>query len=76
MPPQPVFQYRVSPVDAGAPENSYVDGGFTIRLYGTLINSIQVEIADTIRGDDQKRLFVIEDLALAIINFVRRHVPF
>ncbi len=76
MPPQPVFQYRVSPVDAGAPENSSVDGGFTIRLYGTLINSIQVEIADTIRGDDQKRLFVIEDLALAIINFVRRYVPF
>lgn len=75
-PPQPIFQYRISPADAGAPENSSVDGGFTIRRYGAFINSIQVEIADTIRGDNGKRLFLIEDLAFAIINSVRRHVPF
>ena len=74
--PSPIFQYRLSPADVAAPENSSVDGGFTVRRYGAFINSIQIEIADTIRNDDQKRLFVIEDLAFAIVNFVRRHAPF
>lgn len=81
--PAPIFQYRLSPAEAGAPENSSVDGGFTVQRYGVFINSIQIEIADTIRrceddDDDckQKRLFLIEDLAFAIINFVRRHAPF
>ena len=74
--PAPVFQYRLSPADAKAPENSSVDGGFTVQRYGVFINSIQVEIADTIRNFEQKRLFLIEDLGFAIINFVRRHAPF
>ena len=74
--PSPIFQYRLSPADATAPENSSVDGGFTVRRYGVFINSIQIEIADTIRNEAQKRSFVIEDLALAIVNFVRRHAPF
>ena len=74
--PAPVFQYRLSPADAAARENSEVDGGFTIRHYGSSINSIQIEIADTIRDNAKKRLFLIEDLAFAIINFVRRHAPF
>jgi hypothetical protein len=74
--PAAVFQYRLSPADAKAPENSSVDGGFTVRRYGVFINSIQVEIADRIRDFEQKRLFLIEDLASAIINFVRRHAPF
>ncbi len=82
--PAPViFQYRLSPADADAKENRSVDGGFTVQRYGVFINSIQIEIANTIRicGDDdddckQKRLFLIEDLAFAIINFVRRHAPF
>jgi hypothetical protein len=42
-----------------------VAGEFTVRRYGAFINSIQIEIADTIRDDDQKRSFVIEDLAFA-----------
>jgi hypothetical protein len=74
--PAPIFKYRLSPADAKAPENSSVDGGFTVRRYGVFINSIQVEIADTIRDFEQKRLFLIEDLAFAIINFARRHAPF
>jgi hypothetical protein len=74
--PAPVFQYRLSPADAKAPENSSVDGGFTVQRYGLFINSIQVEIADTIRNFEQKRLFLIEDLGFAITNFVRRHAPF
>ncbi|HZP86221.1 MAG TPA: hypothetical protein VFB54_05330 [Burkholderiales bacterium] len=77
--PAPIFQYRLSPDDAQAQENSSVDGGFTVQRYGAFINSIQIEIADTIRTCDdceQKRLFLIDDLAFAIINFVRRHAPF
>jgi hypothetical protein len=74
--PAPFFQYRLSPADATAPENSSVDGGFTVRRYGVFINSIQIEIADTIRNFEQKRLFLVEDLAFAIINFARRHAPF
>jgi hypothetical protein len=74
--PAPVFQYRLSPVDGEAPENASVDGGFTVRRYGVFINSIQIEIADTIRDSEQRRLFLIEDSAFAIINFVRRHAPF
>jgi hypothetical protein len=74
--PAPVFKYRLSPADAKAPENASVDGGFTVRRYGVFINSIQIEIADTIRDFEQKRLFLVEDLAFAMINFVRRHAPF
>jgi hypothetical protein len=48
----------------------------TLRRYGACINSIGIEVADTIRDDYQKRSFVIEDLAFAIVNFVRRHAPF
>ena len=71
-----IFQYRVSPANATAPENASVDGGFTVRHYGAFINSIQVELADTVRLDDEKRSFVAEDLAFSIINFVRRYAPF
>jgi hypothetical protein len=41
-----------------------------------MINCIQIEIADTLRKDEEKRRFIIEDLAFAMINFVRRHSPF
>jgi hypothetical protein len=74
--PAPVFRYRLSPADAAAPETSSVDGGFTIRHYGAIINSIRIEIADTIRDDEQKRSLLIEDLASSTVNFVRRHAPF
>ncbi|HEY9650908.1 MAG TPA: hypothetical protein V6C95_09605 [Coleofasciculaceae cyanobacterium] len=72
-----VFQYRVSPADKEAKETDEVRGGFTVRNYAELmINCIQIEIADTLRKDEQKRGFIIEDLAFAMINFVRRHSPF
>ena len=38
----PVFQYRVSPANETATETSAVNGGFTIRNYGALLNSIQI----------------------------------
>ena len=70
-----VFKYRVSPAKKDAEE--IVSGGFTVREYAKFgINCIQIEIANTIRLDEEKRRFVIEDLAFAMINFVRRHSPF
>jgi hypothetical protein len=74
--PGQIFQYRVSPLDETTTETSAVSGGFTIREYGPLINAIQIEIANTIRDDSQKADFLVEDLALAMINFVRRHSQF
>jgi hypothetical protein len=72
----PLVSYRVSPADETTPETSAVSGGFTVTNYGATINSIQVEIADTIRDDPELRGFFIDDLAFAIINFVRRYAPF
>lgn len=73
---EPMFQYRVSPVNEAVAETSEVNGGFTIRNYGSSINSIQVELASTVRDNGEKQAFVVEDLASAISNFVRRHAPF
>jgi hypothetical protein len=75
-PDLPPFQYRVFPTDAETPENRSVDGGFTVQQYGAFISSIQIEIADAIRLDEEKRPLLISDLAVSIINFVRRHAPF
>ena len=75
-PELPPFQYRVFPPDAKTQENRSVDGGFTVQEYGAFISSIQIELADAIRLDEGKRPLLISDLAVAIINFVRRHAPF
>jgi hypothetical protein len=72
----PVFQYRVSPANDTATETGAVNGGFTVRNYGALVNCIQIELASTVRDSGEKQAFVVEDLAFAIINFVRRHAPF
>ena len=72
----PVFSYRVSPADESVPETGAVSGGFTIRQYGATINSIQVEIANTVRDAPDLRGFFVADLASAIVNFVRRYAPF
>lgn len=72
----PAFSYRVSPANESVLETGAVSGGFTIRHYGATINCIQVEIANTVRDDPATRALFIGDLALAIINFVRRYAPF
>jgi hypothetical protein len=71
-----VFQYRVSPADSAATETAEVNGGFTVRHYAADLNCVQIELASTIRGDAEKRGFIVEDLASSIVNFVRRHAPF
>jgi hypothetical protein len=72
----PVFAYRVSPIDAATPETRQVSGGFTVRYYGARISSVQIEVANTLRADVASRALFIEDLAFAIVNFVRRHAVF
>lgn len=77
VPPIPLeFRYRVSPPNLTAPEIPRLNGGFTVRNYSSRLNCIQIEIANTIRNDAQKRNFLIEDLAYAMINSVRRYAPF
>lgn len=71
-----LFWYRVSPTDATTAETGVVNGGFTVRNYSTSLNCIQIEIANTIRNDAEKRNFLSEDLAFALINSVRRYAPF
>jgi hypothetical protein len=71
-----VQSYRVSPADFDTTETGQVNGGFTVRHYGERIPSIQIEIETALRTNAAKRALFIEDLAFAILNFVRRHAPF
>ncbi len=73
---EPRRGYRVSPADPTAIETSRVSGGFTVRKYGLRINSIQLEIADTIRIEPGRRDSFADDLAVSLVDFVRRHAPF
>lgn len=71
-----VFKYTIYPADECTKEE-ILAGGFTVINSAKLgINCIQIELANTIRSNDEKRSFIIEDLAFAMINFVRRHAPF
>jgi len=67
----------VSPKQPGIPETPAVDGGHTVRTYGSShvdgLDAIQIEIALTLRNDAQKRADLIETLAYAIGNLVARY---
>ena len=75
-PPGGVFRYTVSPADAATTESSEVSGGFTVREYCDPLNCIQIELQTELRTDPVKRGMLIEDLAFALMNFVRRHAGF
>jgi N-formylglutamate amidohydrolase len=70
------LRYRVSPASQKATETRRLNGGFTVRHYGAVINSIQIEVVSALRTDAVLREAFIDDLAFAIINFTRRHAPF
>jgi N-formylglutamate amidohydrolase len=70
------FQYVVSPATDSAAETPGLTGGFTVRHYGSRLNSIQIEIVTALRNEVEKRALLIEDLASILVNFVRRHAPF
>jgi len=67
----------VSPKTPGIPETSAVDGGYTVRTYGSShedgLDAIQLEIASTLRNNATKRADLIETLAYAIGNLVARY---
>jgi N-formylglutamate amidohydrolase len=66
--------YTVSPKAPGVPENPKLDGGFTVRSYGSSkasgLDAMQIEIAAPLRKDTQKRDALIEHLAAAIGSLV------
>ena len=73
--PRGAVRYRVSPADATTP--GILGGAFTLSNYSSMnISCIQLEISNTIRNDRDRRNLLKEDLAFALINFVRRHAPF
>jgi N-formylglutamate amidohydrolase len=70
--------YVISPKQPDQEENKEVDGGHTVRTYGSSkpdgIDAIQLEIASTLRNDRDKRAALIENLAYAIGNFAARYI--
>jgi hypothetical protein len=69
--------YVVSPKQQGIPETADVDGGYTIRTYGSShsdgLDAIQIEIAAPLRDRKDKREALTEHLASAIGNLVDRY---
>jgi N-formylglutamate amidohydrolase len=69
--------YVVSPLKPGIPETPAVDGGHTIRTYGSShtdgVDAIQIEIASSLRDHKDKRTALIEHLGRAIGNLVDRY---
>ena len=67
----------VSPKQPGILETPEVDGGHTVRTYGSShadgLDAIQIEIASPLRDDAEKRAALIEYLAYAIGNLVGRY---
>jgi hypothetical protein len=70
------FRWRVSPANATATEIGELSGGHTVRSYSSQMNCIQMEITNAVRTNSQKRALLVEDLSLALTNFVRRHAQF
>jgi N-formylglutamate amidohydrolase len=70
--------YVISPKQPDVEENEEVDGGHTVRTYGSSafngIDAIQFEIASTLRNDNDKRSALIENLAFAIANMAARYL--
>lgn len=70
--------YVISPQQPDVEENKEVDGGHTVRTYGSSafngIDAMQLEIASTLRNDKDKRCALIENLAFAIGNMAARYL--
>jgi hypothetical protein len=70
--------YVISPKRPDIPETKEVDGGHTVKTYGSSkpdgVDAIQIEIASTLRNDGDKRAALTENLAFAIGNFTARYV--
>jgi N-formylglutamate amidohydrolase len=69
--------YAVSPKAPGDPEVPALNGGFTVRTYGSShtngVDAIQVEIDAALRNEPDQREAFTEVLAYAIGNLARRY---
>jgi N-formylglutamate amidohydrolase len=69
--------YVVSPKQQGIPETPAVDGGHTVRNYGSShsdgVDAIQIEIASPLRDQKEKREAFVEHLGSAMGNLVDRY---
>jgi hypothetical protein len=65
----------VSPRQPGIPKTPAVDGGHTVRPYGSSheVGLDAIEIVSTLRNNEKKRSDLIETLAYAIGNLVARY---
>ena len=68
--------FRVSPAAKNVKETTEVTGGFTVREYSKVLNCVQIELANTMRDTDAAVDRTVDALAWALVNFVRRYVPF
>ena len=70
--------YVISPKQPNKEETKEVDGGHTVRTYGSSksdgVDAIQLEIASTLRNNRDKRAALIENMAYAIGNFAARYI--
>jgi N-formylglutamate amidohydrolase len=66
--------YVVSPKQKGIPETSAVDGGYTVRTYGSShpqgVDAIQIEIVAALRDHKEKREALTQHLGSAIGKLV------
>jgi N-formylglutamate amidohydrolase len=69
--------YVVSPKQKGIPETLAVDGGYTVRTYGSShpdgVDAIQIEIVAALRDHKEKREALTEHLGSAIGKLVSRY---
>jgi N-formylglutamate amidohydrolase len=69
--------YVISPKQPGIPETPAVDGGYSVRTYGSShsdgLDAIQIEIVAALRDNKEKRAALAEHLASAIGNLVARY---
>ena len=69
--------YVVSPKQPGIPETPTLDGGHTVKTYGSSnvggLDAVQIEIAAPHRIEQDQRERLIEHLAYAIVNLVDRY---
>lgn len=66
----------VHPTRPTEPDHGPTNGGHTVRHYGSLVSSIQVEISRDVRQTAGLRDIAIDAIANAMVNSVRRHIRF
>lgn len=69
-------QLTVHPTRPTEPDHGPTNGGHTVRHFAPRLNCIQVEISRDVRQTSGLRDIAIDAIANAMVNSVRRHIPF